>query len=134
MSVQRLLLLLVCALLPLAGLRAVWWSDVLFGKPWANAGGGRWDLGAFAGLMEGYFAAALTLALGLVLILIFDVLIGVLQRAFLPLMVIGAGLAGAAMTLIHPSLSWAGFWPLFGFFLGSFIWLFAWLQVGRAAP
>ena len=55
MNVTRMMILLLLGLIPLAGLRELWWSDVLFLRPWDAAGGDSLTLGP----MRPYFRAAL---------------------------------------------------------------------------
>ena len=131
MGVRRLLIVLLLGLLPLAGWRALWWSELLFARPWGAAGGGEADYGRYAGLLTGGYAAALTLVLGLILALILDALLTGRGLA-LPILMLLSLIAAALLTLLLPGLALAAFWILWGFWLTALVWLYACLTIWKA--
>jgi len=131
MTAGRFLFVLFFGVLPLAALRELWWSPILFAEPWAHAGGGVADFGPLTALLSGWFAAGLTLMLGLLALLLLDLVEGAWPYGGLAL----AGLLALALsvltTWLHPNVGGGGFWPLLGFFSLALIWLSACLKVQR---
>lgn len=131
MNVTRMMILLLLGLIPLAGLRELWWSDVLFLRPWDAAGGDSLHLGTYAPLFQGRFASIWTILIGLFAGLVIDTLVGFLRRLTLPTLGFLALISASLIVGLVPALTWAALWPLFGFLLASMFWILAVLQVGR---
>ena len=131
MSILRLLFVLSVGLVPLALLRELWWSELLFLRPWEALGGGQLALGVFADLLSGWFAGLLTLIMGLFIALALDVVLGFSRRASSALL-LALALAACLITIaLIPTLSFAASWILGGYLLAALLWLQAVLQIGR---
>ena len=131
MSLQRFVLVLLFAALPLAALRGLWWSDLLFGKPWDAAGEGVFTTLNMANLMQGALGGIVTFVALTFVAVGLDMLIGAARRATLPLsLLIGLAIA-ALIPHLMPGLKWAAFWPLAGYILVALVWIYGLLQFRR---
>ena len=125
MTLSRLLAVFFFALIPLAALRALWWSDVLFGKPWDAAKPLDQEPWLDFSLLPEWFSAGLTLIAGLVLALGLDALMKAQRLGALPLSILLSALASALAVGLNPGIGWAGLWPMLGFMSVAMIWLYA---------
>ena len=120
MTAARFVEFLAFILVPIAAIRALWWSDLLFAKPWARSrpeGMAALDLGPFEALTAPLPALAFTLAAALGVGMILSLLLPLLRAAFLPGVQLLALAAAALILALHPSQGFAAYWMMAGFCL-----------------
>lgn len=131
MSLTRFALVLLLAVLPLAFLQGLWWSDLLFGKPWSKVGEGVLTTWNMTGLLQGWVGVLVVFVVLTFIAVGLDMLIGGAGRSALTLALLIGLIVAALIPQLSPNLSWAAFWPLGGYTLVSVIWIYTLLQVRR---
>ena len=125
MTALRSAYLVLFALVPLVGLRDLWWSQLLFARPWSSAGGGDSDLGVFTLIFNSWPGGLVLGVCGLGVALLIDTLWPLLRGATLALALAFSLLLSALIVLLIPTLQWAAIWPLAGFNLVFVSWIYA---------
>lgn len=123
MTANRFVELIAFILIPIALIREVWWSRILFGKPWDRSRPHEieaLDLGGLSALQSGIPAMVLTLVVALITALGLMALVPVLKGKFLAAVQIIA-LGGAALVVgLNPGHGFVAYWIMGGFCLVAF--------------
>ena len=123
MTANRFVELIAFILIPIALIREVWWSRVLFGKPWERGrpeGLEALDLGGLSALQSGIPAMVLTLVVALVTALGLNALVPLFKGRFLAFVQLAALAVAANVIAGNPAHGFVGFWIMGGFCLVAF--------------